>query len=93
MAKKAKNPGPLCFPRRAFLKLRDPAKRGVEGRYSRANPQTVLDEVRNFCSRGKCHPVSGARAAQMFRLPAYDPVPIAFIGFGVLFVTTLAFAF
>jgi hypothetical protein len=59
MAKKAKNPGPLCFPRRAFLKLRDPAKRGVEGRYSRANPQTVLDEVRNFCSRGKCHPVSG----------------------------------
>jgi hypothetical protein len=29
----------------------------------------------------------------MFRIPAYDPVPIVIMGFGVFFVMALALAF
>jgi len=29
----------------------------------------------------------------MFKVPAYDPIAIAIMGFGILIVVTLAFAF
>ena len=35
----------------------------------------------------------GLEEPAMFRLPAYDPVGIAILGFGILAVVALAFAF
>ena len=35
----------------------------------------------------------GLEEPAMFRLPAYDPVGIAMLGFGILAVIALAFAF
>jgi len=46
---------------------------------------------RNAISGKACEPELEEPA--MFRLPAYDPVGIAILGFGILAVVALAFAF
>lgn len=46
---------------------------------------------RNAISGKTCEP--GLEEPAMFRLPAYDPVGIAMLGFGILAVVALAFAF
>jgi hypothetical protein len=45
----------------------------------------------DFCTRKTFAP--GLEEPPMFKMPAYDPVGIAILGFGVLAVVALGFAF
>jgi hypothetical protein len=50
--------------------------------------------LRNSCSEHSyVGGGSGPQVAMMFRVPAYDPVAIAVLGFGILLAAALTFAF
>jgi hypothetical protein len=59
-----------------------------EGRFSLLEEANI--HLRPF--RGPNWAVRDLGSLAMFQIPAYDPVPIVMMGFGVLLVAALAFA-